>query len=117
MTPCRALRRRRGGGPELLAYRDGKGWRDITSDDINRYVKEVVGGEVSAKDFRTWHGTVLAAVALAGSADVRRRRRRAARRRCAQAMVEVASYLGNTPTVARGSYVDPRLDRRCTRRA
>ena len=59
------LRRRRGGGPELLAYRDGRRWRDVTSDDINAYVKEVIGGEVSAKDFRTWHGTVLAAVALA----------------------------------------------------
>ena len=102
------LRRRRSGGPELLAYRDGKAWRDIHSDDINRYIKEVVGGEVSAKDFRTWHGTVLAAVALAGSADVvssPNRRKKAVR----QAMVDVASYLGNTPTVARGSYVDPRL--------
>jgi DNA topoisomerase IB len=102
------LRRRRGGGPELLAYRDGKTWRDIHSDDINRYVKDVVGGDVSAKDFRTWHGTVLAAVALAGSVDVATsptRRKKAVR----QAMVDVASYLGNTPTVARGSYVDPRL--------
>ena len=102
------LRRRRGGGPELLAYRDGRTWRDIHSDDINRYVKELIGADASAKDFRTWHGTVLAAVALAGSADVASsptRRKRAVR----QAMVDVASYLGNTPTVARGSYVDPRL--------
>jgi DNA topoisomerase IB len=102
------LRRRRGGGADLLAYRDGRRWRDISSDDINRYVKEVVGGDVSAKDFRTWHGTVLAAVALAGAADVaasRTRRGRAIRK----AMVEVSEYLGNTPTVARGSYVDPRL--------
>src|SRR4029077_7393482 len=59
------LRARRGGGRELLAYRDGRRWRDISSTDINAYVKEVVGGAVSAKDFRTWHGTVLAAVALA----------------------------------------------------
>ena len=54
---------------ELLAYKDGERWRDLTSTDINRYVKDVVGGDVSAKDFRTWHGTVLAAVALAERAD------------------------------------------------
>ena len=95
-------------GPELLAYRDGRRWRDISSDDINHYVKDVVGGEVSAKDFRTWHGTVLAAVALAGR-PTWRRRRRGASGPSARAMVEVAEYLGNTPTVARGSYVDPRV--------
>ena len=102
------LRSRRGGGRELLAFRDGRRWRDLSSTDINRYVKEVVGGEVSAKDFRTWHGTVLAAVALADRADdvgSTTRRNKAVR----AAMVEVAEYLGNTPTVARGSYVDPRL--------
>ncbi len=63
----RALLRRRGGGDELLAYREGGRWRDVTSADINEYVKGVVRGEVSAKDFRTWHATVLAAVALAVS--------------------------------------------------
>ena len=87
---------------------DGKRWRDLSSTDINRYVKDVVGGDVSAKDFRTWHGTVLAAVALADRADdvgSARRRTKAVR----TAMVEVAQYLGNTPTVARGSYVDPRV--------
>jgi DNA topoisomerase IB len=102
------LRGRRGGGRELLAFRDGTRWRDLTSTDINRYVKEVVGGEVSAKDFRTWHGTVLAAVALAERADdaaSATRRKKAVK----AAMVEVSDYLGNTPTVARGSYVDPRV--------
>jgi DNA topoisomerase-1 len=103
-----ALRERRGGGKELLAYRDGNRWRDLSSTDINQYVKGVVGGEVSAKDFRTWHGTVLAAVALANKVDgvsSTTRRRKAIR----AAMGEVAEYLGNTPTVARGSYVDPRV--------
>jgi DNA topoisomerase IB len=103
-----ALRRRRSGGPELLAYRSGRSWVDITSDDINEYVKQVVGGEVSAKDFRTWHGTVLAAVALAVStnaADTPSARKRA----IARAMREVSDYLGNTPAVARASYVDPRV--------
>jgi DNA topoisomerase IB len=102
------LRSRRGGGKELLAYRDGTRWRDVSSTDINAYVKEVVGGEVSAKDFRTWHGTVLAAVALAERVDQATsptRRRKAVR----AAMGEVSEYLGNTPTVARGSYVDPRV--------
>ncbi len=102
------LRRRRGGGPELLAYLDGRRWRDVSSADINAYVKEVVGDDVSAKDFRTWHGTVLAAVALAGDNDTSASK--AARKRAvAKAMREVAEYLGNTPTVARTSYVDPRV--------
>ena len=105
------LRSRRGGGRELLAFKDGGRWRDISSDDINRYVKQVVGGEVSAKDFRTWHGTVLAALALANAADAAGTATSAARRTRAvrKAMAEVAEYLGNTPAVARGSYVDPRL--------
>jgi DNA topoisomerase-1 len=63
------LKRRRGGGEELLAYREGRKWVDLTSADINQYVKEATGGDFSAKDFRTWNGTMLAAVAL--SIDVR----------------------------------------------
>ena len=103
-----ALKRRRTGGPELLAYREDGAWRDVTSADINSYVKDVVGGEVSAKDFRTWHGTVLAAVALAVSARVAGSPT-ARKRAISRAMKEVSEYLGNTPTVARASYVDPRL--------
>ncbi len=106
-----ALRSRRGGGRELLAFKNGGRWHDVSSTDINGYIKQVVGGEVSAKDFRTWHGTVLAAVALAGAADATgpaaspARRTRAVRR----AIADVSQYLGNTPAVARGSYVDPRV--------
>jgi DNA topoisomerase IB len=103
-----ALKRRRGGGSQLLAYRDGRRWRDIRSRDINEFVKEVVGGDVSAKDFRTWHGTVVAASALAETADAvatRTARRRAVRR----AAERVSEELGNTPAVARRSYVDPRV--------
>ncbi|MCW2803072.1 MAG: hypothetical protein JWN06_1289 [Propionibacteriaceae bacterium] len=102
------LKKRRGGGPELLAYRDGYRWRDISSAEINEYIKDVVGGEVSAKDFRTWHGTVIAAVALA-NANEKATTESARRRAVARAMREVSSYLGNTPSVARASYVDPRL--------
>jgi DNA topoisomerase-1 len=104
----RALLRRRGGGPELLAYKDNGRWRDVSSAEINAYVKEQVGGEVSAKDFRTWHGTVIAAVALAaGNADATTKTAR--KRIVAAAMKEVAAYLGNTPAVAKSSYVDPRV--------
>lgn len=103
------LLERTGGGPELLAYQTEDGeWRDVGSTEINAYVKQVVGGEVSAKDFRTWHGTVIAAVALARVNDAARTP--SARRRAVSApMKDVSSYLGNTPTVARASYVDPRL--------
>jgi DNA topoisomerase I len=101
------LRRRRGGGPQLLAYREGRRWRDVTSRDINEFVKEVVGGDVSAKDFRTWHGTVVAAESLAEIAPTTSLtgRRRALR----QAAEAVAEQLGNTPAVARKSYMDPRV--------
>lgn len=102
------LLRRRSGGPELLAYKDGRLWKDVTSTDINAYVKEQVGGEVSAKDFRTWHGTVIAAVALAG-ANADATSATARKRAVSAAMKQVAEYLGNTPTVARSSYVDPRV--------
>ena len=101
------LRRRRGGGPELLAYRDGRRWRDVSSGDINSYVKSLIDDEVSAKDFRTWHGTVLAAVALAESDSPTSERGRTGAVRAA--MSDVAEYLGNTPRIARGSYVDPRV--------
>ncbi len=102
------LLRRRSGGPELLAYKDGRRWKDVTSTDINAYVKEQVGGEVSAKDFRTWHGTVIAAVALAG-ANADATTPTARKRAVSAAMKQVSEYLGNTPTVARSSYVDPRV--------
>jgi len=63
----RTLRRRRGGGGRLLAYRSGRCWHDVTATDINDYLREVSGGEFTARDFRTWHATVLAAVGLAVS--------------------------------------------------
>ena len=63
----RGLLRRRGGGDQLLAYRSGARWHDVTAADINDYLREVSGGDYTAKDFRTWHATVLAAVGLAVS--------------------------------------------------
>ena len=109
-TAVRELLRRSGGGPELLAYQDSTGWHDINSTEINAYIKDVVGGEVSAKDFRTWHGTVIAEVSLAGAVE-KSRSASARKRAVSSAMKEVSKYLGNTPTVARKSYVDPRRSR------
>jgi DNA topoisomerase IB len=103
----RSLKRRRGGGDKLLVYRTGPRWHDVTAADINDYIREVSGGEYTAKDFRTWHATVLAAVGLAVS---ERAEGEAARKRAVGRVVrEVADYLGNTPAVARASYIDPRV--------
>lgn len=104
----RSLKARRTGGDELLAYRDAGGWQDVRSSDINDYLKEVTGGPFTAKDFRTWHATVLAAVALARRTDVGDPLR-ARKRAVTDAFREVAEHLGNTPTVCRTSYVDPRV--------
>ena len=102
------LKRRRGGGEELLAYREGRRWVDVTSADINEYVKEAMGGDFSAKDFRTWNGTMLAAMAL--SIDAHEREAvRPTKRAITEAVKAVAGFLGNTPAVARASYIDPRV--------
>jgi DNA topoisomerase I len=104
----RDLKRRRSGGDELLAYRDGRRYADVRSADINAYIKEHTGADFSAKDFRTWNATVLAAVGLGvsgGAAATKTARQRAITR----AIKEVAHYLGNTPAVCRASYIDPRV--------
>jgi DNA topoisomerase-1 len=102
------MRRRRGGGDRLLAYRQGRLWTPLDAMSVNGYLREVTGAEITAKDFRTWHATVLAAASLASSdepGESKASRKRAVRK----AMVEVSEYLGNTPTIARSSYVDPRV--------
>jgi DNA topoisomerase I len=98
----RTLKQRRGGGNELLAYKQGRRWVDVKSPDINEYVKDAAGEEFSAKDFRTWSGTVLAAVALAVSGPARGTKT-SRKRAKARAVQEVARYLGNTPTSIRAS--------------
>jgi DNA topoisomerase I len=106
----RKLRERDGGGYELLAYRNGRRWRDVRSADINEYIKEAIGEQHSAKDFRTWNSTVLAAVVLAASARERDLATKGGRARAKRdAVREVARYLGNTPAVCRASYIDPRV--------
>jgi DNA topoisomerase-1 len=103
-----ALKARSGGGPELLAYKEGRRWVDVRSEDINEYLKATTGEDVSAKDFRTWGATVLAAMALAVSGEVAATKT-GRKRAITRAVKEVAHYLGNTPAVARASYLDPRV--------
>ena len=107
-TVVAALKRRRGGRPGLLAHKDGRRWADVRSDDINRYVKDATSHDFSAKDFRTWNATVLAAVSLAAG-DGKPRSKTAYKRAAAETVRTVAAYLGNTPAVARASYIDPRV--------
>jgi DNA topoisomerase IB len=102
------LKRRRGGGDRLLAYREGRRWIELRSESLNDRIKTLTGGDFSAKDFRTWNATVLAAVAVATlGADASSK---SARRRAINAAVKaVSAYLGNTPAVCRASYIDPRV--------
>jgi len=102
------LKARRYGGEELLAYKQSRRWCDVRSSDINQYLKEHTGLDISAKDFRTWGATVLAAMALAVT-DPGIRSKTARDRAILRAVREVAGYLGNTPAVARASYIDPRI--------
>ena len=80
----------------------------MRSADINAYLKEHAGEEVSAKDFRTWHATLLAAVFLAGK-DAEATSSSSRKRLASSAVKEVAGFLGNTPAVCRASYIDPRV--------
>jgi DNA topoisomerase-1 len=99
--------KRRGPAARLIAWKDDRGWHPVDAADINDYVRERTGGEFSAKDFRTLHGTVTAAIALAKAGP--RPTPTARKRVVAQVMRDVAEVLGNTPAVARSSYVDPRV--------
>ena len=103
-----SLLKREDPSKELLAYKDRSGWHDITSADINSYLRDVLGKEVSAKDFRTWHATVLTAVGLAVSTGAPASA--SARKQAVNRVIkEVSVYLGNTPAVCRSSYIDPRV--------
>jgi DNA topoisomerase-1 len=102
-----AMYRRRSGPEDLLAYRAGGEWVDVRSDDINAYIHEKIGDEFTAKDFRTWHGTVLAAVALAGEKPPSSEA--GTKRMITGAVKQVSEALGNTPAVCRASYIDPRV--------
>jgi DNA topoisomerase IB len=101
------MRRRRGGDDRLLAWKDGRRWRSVDSDMVNEYVGRTTGMEATAKDFRTWHATVIAATSLAEAGEPATKTAR--KRAVVDAMKEVAEFLGNTPALARSAYVDPRV--------
>ena len=108
LVAVESMRRRRSGSERLLAYRNGRRWSDLDAGQVNDYLRDRMGEDFTAKDFRTWHATVLAAAALAESqepGDTTRSRQRAIR----SALAEVAESLGNSPAIARSSYVDPRV--------
>ena len=105
----RSLMRREGRTDRLLVCRNGSGWTDIRADDLNARFKELVGEEYSVKDLRTWHGTVLAAEAFVDADPPVSQK--VIKRVESAVMKEVSEALGNTPAVARGSYVDPRVVR------
>jgi DNA topoisomerase-1 len=95
-------------GQRLFQYRDDAGeLREVTSSDVNAYLREISGGDVTAKDFRTWAGTVMAAIALQ---EVERVDSQAAMKKNVRAAVErVAARLGNTPAICRKCYVHPEV--------
>jgi DNA topoisomerase IB len=108
-TVVRALLRRPRGGERLLAFYERGAWHDLHGDDLNEAMRRLSGTDITAKDFRTWHATVLAAVALAVTAGSARATAAARKRQTARAVREVSHYLGNTPAVCRASYIDPRV--------
>lgn len=106
------LKRRRSGGDRLLAWKRKDGWVDVTSNDVNVYIKRAAGEDFSAKDFRTWSATVMTAVGLATGAEetspgAPTKPEWATRRRINQVVREVAEAIGDTPAVCRSSYIDP----------
>jgi DNA topoisomerase I len=110
LAVIRALKRRRGGGEQLLAYRERRRWTPVRSEDINEYIKRDLGERFSAKDFRTWNATVMAAVSVSVAAQRDQAPTKTARKRAVDGAVrEVAELLGNTPAVARRAYIDPRV--------
>jgi DNA topoisomerase-1 len=107
MAAVETMRRRRGGGDRLLAYKERR-WVPVDAATVNDYLRDMTGAEITAKDFRTWHATVLAAASLAVSQE--HGTSKASRARAVRAaMTEVSEYLGNTPAIAKSSYVDPRV--------
>jgi DNA topoisomerase-1 len=101
-----ALCRRRGPDEDLLAWKNKDAWVSVGAMGLNDYIKAEAGPDFSAKDFRTWAGTVHAAVELA-QVESPLTSERSRKRAITAAVAEVAQYLGNTPAVCRSSYIDP----------
>jgi DNA topoisomerase I len=108
----RELLKRPEEGEELLGYwvqgPDGERvWHDVTSTEVNAYLKEISDAEITAKDFRTWNATVLMATTLAAAPEPATKTAR--KRVLKEAYERVSETLGNTPAVCKASYVDPRV--------
>jgi len=99
--------KRRGPTARLMAWREGDDWRILAAEEINDFIREATGGSFTAKDFRTLRGTIAAAESLAAHGPERTRTGRS--KALAQAMRDAAEALGNTPAIAKKSYVDPRI--------
>lgn len=97
-------------GYEIFKYVDDNGnIQDVKSEDLNRYIKEIMGEEYSVKDFRTWAGTIIAATALDEIGAVEKKEQKQMDKNIRQAVILVSEKLGNTPAIARSSYIDPRI--------
>lgn len=97
-------------GYEIFKYLDANdNIIDVTSEDLNAYIREIMGEEFSAKDFRTWSGTMIAAIALDELGAVEEDDQKLLDKNIREAVIKVAERLGNTPAVARSSYIDPRI--------
>jgi DNA topoisomerase-1 len=99
--------KRRGPGERLLAWNDAGLWKALHADEVNDYVRETTKGDFTAKDFRTLHGTIAAATSLASSAGAKSARSQ--QRAMREAVTLTAELLGNTATIAKASYIDPRV--------
>ncbi len=97
-------------GYEIFKFIDEKGQKqDVNSEHLNDYIKEVMGEDFSAKDFRTWSGTVIAAMALDEIGAPEKKDQKELDKNIKEAVIKVSERLGNTPSVARSSYIDPRV--------
>jgi len=97
-------------GYEVFKYLDeNETIVDVKSEDLNQYIREIMGEEYSAKDFRTWSGTMIAAIALDELGAEEKIGQKQLNKNIRKAVVAVSEKLGNTPAVARNSYIDPRI--------
>ena len=103
-------------GREVFKYQNGDGeFTNVTNRHINEYIKETMGEKFSAKDFRTWAGTIICACALARVGTEATEKSTARKRKVVAAIKETAEMLGNTPAVCRSSYINPEIIKRFER--
>ncbi len=107
LPTVRALARTGNGLDALFCWEDGGAWHSLRSHDVSSYIAERAGAHFTAKEFRTWNATVLMALVLANTGPSPAARNRG--RVIAAGVREVAAWLGDTPSVTRKSYIDPRL--------